>query len=188
MRSSSLPHLFVLNIQQWLHGPRAEGRCPNCENACSLEGGTLSLASPALLSSSQGKRDDNLTQANTHASPLTLVQRHLNDTLTGSRDRLPQAVAAATTNSSASPPGSVAETLSTCSSFVDYSDTTVNTEESKTIGGRHHIPHTFANEGPLTSSFSPPWGVVSRLMSIMIFLMFLYKLRSLKDNPQSTLS
>ncbi|PPQ82011.1 hypothetical protein CVT25_014663 [Psilocybe cyanescens] len=40
------------HLEDWLHGPNAEGRCPNCENACSLEGGTLSLATPTLLPSS----------------------------------------------------------------------------------------------------------------------------------------
>ncbi|KAF8888486.1 hypothetical protein CPB84DRAFT_1466933 [Gymnopilus junonius] len=27
------------HLADWLHGPNAEGRCPNCENACSPEGG-----------------------------------------------------------------------------------------------------------------------------------------------------
>ncbi|PPQ74869.1 hypothetical protein CVT24_002889, partial [Panaeolus cyanescens] len=36
----------------WLHGPNAQGTCPNCENPCSLKGGTLSLATPALVKGS----------------------------------------------------------------------------------------------------------------------------------------
>ncbi|KAF8811012.1 hypothetical protein BYT27DRAFT_7090613 [Phlegmacium glaucopus] len=160
------------HLADWLHGPKAEGRCPNCENACSLEGGTLSLASPPLHSSSQGKRNT-LPQAS-RSTPLT--------TLTNSRDQLlrPPAATTSTKNLSASPAGSVTETLSTCSSTVDYSDTTtVCSEESKTIKEQQsHVHHSFSKEEPLTSSFSPPWGVVSRLISIAIFLMFLYKLQS----------
>ena len=154
---------------QWLHGPEAEGRCPNCENACSLAGGTLSLASPSELSSSRARRY-NLAQNQAIHSPSTPVQLHLNDTLMNSRDEShPQVTLTNSTSSSST---------SSHSSTIDYSETTVSAEESKMIDEQHHIHHPFQNEEHLTNSFRLPWGVVSRLISILVFLMFLYKLRS----------
>ncbi|PPR00341.1 hypothetical protein CVT24_004361 [Panaeolus cyanescens] len=32
------------HLADWLHGPLGQGICPNCENPCSLNGGTVSLA------------------------------------------------------------------------------------------------------------------------------------------------
>jgi len=156
------------HLADWLHGPEAEGRCPNCENACSLAGGTLSLASPTELSSSKAKRN-NLALATHSSSSSTPVPPHLNDTLTSSRDESHPQVASTKFTPSAS----------TCSysSTVDDSETAVSTEESKMTDEQHHIHHPFPNEEHL-NSFSPPWGIVSRLISILVFLMFLYKLRS----------
>ena len=160
------------SFYQWLHGPEAEGRCPNCENACSLAGGTLSLASPTELSSSQARRNI-LAQALAQAihSSSTPVQPHSNDTLTKSLDESPPQVASTKLTPSPS-------TSSYSSSTVDYSETTVSAEESKMEEERHHIHHSFPNEEHLTNSFSPSWGVASRLISIVLFLIFLYKLRS----------
>ena len=163
--------LVSQSFKQWLHGPEAEGRCPNCENACSLAGGTLSLASPTDLSSSKAKRS-NLSQAiHSSSSSTTPIQPHLNDTLTSSRDELhPQVPSTHVTST----------TTSTCSSSstADYSETGVCAEESKIIDEHHHIHHPFPNEDHLTHSLSLPWGIASRLISILVFLLFLYKLRS----------
>jgi ABC-type Na+ efflux pump permease subunit len=150
------------HLADWLHGPEAEGRCPNCENACSLAGGTLSLASPTERSSLQAKRNK-LAQA-IHSSSSTPVQPQSNDTMTNLRDELHPQVASTNSTSSTS--------TSSYSSTIDYSETTVSAEESKE-DDQHHIHHPFQNE-----RISPPWGVASRIISILIFLMFLYKLRS----------
>lgn len=152
------------HLADWLHGPEAEGRCPNCENACSLAGGTLSLTS--LIHG----RLKNLTQT-IDSSPSTLVKPHSTDTLTSSQDRLHLQVASTSPSTSSSPTCS-------CSSTVDCSDTTICSEESKIMEKQNHVHHSFPHEEDLTNSFSVPWGIASRLVSIMIFLMFLYKLRS----------
>jgi len=158
------------HLADWLHGPEAEGRCPNCENACSLAGGTLSLASPSELSSSKARRYS-LAQTQAIHSPSTPVQLHLNDTLTNPRDESHPQMALTTTKSTSS------SSTSSHSSTVDYSETTISAEELKMIDEQHHI-HPFQNEEHLTNSFRLPWGVASRLISILVFLMFLYKLRS----------
>ena len=146
------------SFKQWLHGPEAEGRCPNCENACSLAGGTLSLASPSERSL-QARRN-NLPQA-IHSSSSDPVQPHSNDALTRLRNEShPQVPSSTDTTSSSS--------TSSHSSTLDYAETTVSAEDDP-----HHIHHPFANE-----RISPPWGVASRLISILMFMIFLYKLRS----------
>ena len=148
---------FSIHLKQWLHGPEAEGRCPNCENACSLAGGTLSL---------------DLAKAIHSSFSSTPVHPHSKDTLTSLRDKSHPRVASAKSS------GSTCSCSCSCSSSVDYSETGVSAEESKPTDEHYHIHHPFPSEEHLTDSFSLPWGVVSRLISILVFLMFLYKLRS----------
>ncbi len=163
---------------QWLHGPNAEGRCPNCENACSLEGSTLSLSSPPFASTSQsplGKRQA-LSPTNHgvfHPSPLAVVQPRSNHTL-GDQP-----------TSTSEPP-----THSTPTSLSSDRDQTISSIDDETE--KHPYPHPYM-KGSLaqlgsasasamnlssTTPFSSSWGALSRLMSIITFLMFIYKLLS----------
>ncbi|KAF9525862.1 hypothetical protein CPB83DRAFT_896615 [Crepidotus variabilis] len=187
------------HLADWLHGPNAEGRCPNCENACSLEGGTLSLATPTLRTPTQSttvSRRNTLTPSNRSTflpSPLTSVQCHSNDTLNGTRDT--------TSGSSASSPSSCSTSSSATASAVSSvnipSLVDTDQEDLKQHSHHHHRhrdhhPTLLYKEGftPLdvrsvpsmnfggTTPFSTSWGALSRLLSIITFLMFIYKLLS----------
>ncbi|KAF8157826.1 hypothetical protein B0H34DRAFT_797275 [Crassisporium funariophilum] len=166
------------HLAAWLHGPNAEGHCPNCENACSLEGGTLSLAPPARLPASQApsSKRNTLTPAKPAtfpSSPLTSVQTHCNDTLSDSRDRShPHASSEPTPpvpeGSSSTSPSLMHLTEvdlsapSSMSSSATGSSTTASVEEEQKSQGVYH--HTFHRQ-PTTSSmnlsttpFSSSWG------------------------------
>ncbi|KDR83217.1 hypothetical protein GALMADRAFT_239059 [Galerina marginata CBS 339.88] len=169
------------HIADWLHGPNAEGRCPNCENACSLDGGTLSLATPSLL---PRNKPGTLKPGVYASSPLSALQPHQNDTLPGSRDqsrfsgasppadsKLPSMPK---TSNSFPPKLTVSPASSTTASTAVSLDTTSSDDE---INFPHkHLLITPTNLS--TTPFSTSWGAVSRLMSIVTFLMFLYKLLS----------
>jgi len=153
------------NPFQWLHGPNAEGRCPNCENACSLEGGTLSLASPPLLPSSQVPKTKQamLKPARYPSSPLSALQPHKNDTLTAGPPPLPKPKSYG---------GRDAE--STSSSSTAASVDTNTADEDNPISNKLGVAPWITS----TTPFSTSWGAVSRLMSLLTFLMFVYKLLS----------
>jgi len=166
---------------QWLHGPNAEGRCPNCENACSLEGGTLSLSSPPLLATVQSpSRRHTLTPSNRglyHPSPLTVAQFRSNDTL---RDQpLPRSEVVLRIPDDTS--SSTSTTLVSGPAFSSTPD-----EDANEYHHPHNMKGSFTQLGSASASainlsttpFSSSWGAISRLMSIITFLMFIYKLLS----------
>ncbi|KAJ3511620.1 hypothetical protein NLJ89_g3994 [Agrocybe chaxingu] len=170
----------------WLHGQNAEGRCPNCENACSLEGSTLSLIPPALLPASQvpsHNRRNSLSpttklSGTSLSSPLTpAAQPRLNDAASESPKR-----AHAQGFSSPSLAALSADSTSTSSSSTVI--TASEESEDGDMRAEHHKgirPFIGANASTInlsTTPFSSSWGAVSRLMSIITFLMFLYKLLS----------
>ena len=163
---------------QWLHGPNAEGRCPNCENACSLEGSTLSLSSPLFKPTSQslpGKRHTPLPDNHGvfHPSPLAVVQPRSNHTLEDQRTSI-----------------SELPTHSTSTSLSSDRDPTISSIDED--AEKHPYPHPYVKGGiaqlgsasasamnlSSTTPFSSSWGALSRLMSIITFLMFIYKLLS----------
>ncbi|CAA7270685.1 unnamed protein product [Cyclocybe aegerita] len=172
------------HLADWLHGPNAEGRCPNCENTCSLEGSTLSLIPPALLPASQvpsHNRRHSLSPTTrlagaSFSSPLTPAA-HLNDAASESPKR-----AHAKGFSSSSLADLSADSTSTSSSSTVI--TASEESEDGDLKAEHHKstrPFIGANTSTLnlsTTPFSTSWGAVSRLMSIITFLMFLYKLLS----------
>ncbi|KIM41150.1 hypothetical protein M413DRAFT_28215 [Hebeloma cylindrosporum] len=169
------------HLADWLHGPNAEGRCPNCENACSLEGGTLSLAPPTLLPSSQVPRKRNLSKPPVYpSSPLAAMQPHHNDTLL---DSPPPANPAHATSTVADDKPSAASSTSSSATVSSSNGTAFSDEEP--VGHPHgivvptvHSASSVLNLGDSTTPFSTSWGTVSRFMSIVTFLMFLYKLLS----------
>ena len=104
-----------------------------------------------LLSSSNVTRNAN--NLNHSAFSSTPVQPHSKYTLTISRDELHSQVASIKLTSPAS----------TCSTV----ETGVSAEESKMTDKKHRIHHPFSNE---------EYSWASRLIRILVFLMFLYKL------------
>ncbi|KAF8182339.1 hypothetical protein BJ912DRAFT_978641 [Pholiota molesta] len=158
------------HLADWLHGPNAQGRCPNCENICSLDSTTLSLATPALLPASEVPTHDRRRRLSANQqskpkpgvylpSPLIAVQPHDNDTLDSHA------------------PGSSSSSSSATISTPD------SDEEGKTKNVAHGLPLKLAMASPSTTPlsttpFSTSWGAISRLMSIVTFMMFLYKLLS----------
>ena len=189
------PRCFAL---QWLHGPNAEGRCPNCENACSLEGSTLSLATPSLRSTSQtsSSRRNTLQPAKPAypSSPLSLVQPRLNDTLndphfqsrseptftSGSMPPAPSASRKANAASKTPVSWVVTSPSTTSSSSAASSEIAVSSDEDleRHRKGLDGLGLSSSTMNLSTTPFSASWGAVSRLMSIITFLMFLYKLLS----------
>lgn len=178
----------LIHIEQWLHGPNAEGRCPNCENACSLQGGTLSLSSPPLLSTAQTPSRHHMHHSLTPSnrgpylpSPLTVPQPHSNDTL---QDHSHPRSDVPLRNSD----DTLSSTSTTPSSDPTFSSTTNGDADEHHYYHRH--PHnmngSFTRLGSAspsainlsTTPFCSSWGVISRLMSIITFLMFIYKLLS----------
>ncbi|KAF8965892.1 hypothetical protein BDZ97DRAFT_1917903 [Flammula alnicola] len=178
------------HLQDWLHGPNAEGRCPNCENACSLEGGTLSLAPPTFLPSSPEalalNKCNKPIQAKSKpgvysSSPLTALQPHQNDTLQNSPPRSSPSGASpkkTTAFPQASPDGASSSSSSATVSSVS-SDEEVNPGHPYAFPLKLDVVAPSASSANLsTTPFSASWGAISRLMSIVTFLMFLYKLLS----------
>lgn len=158
---------------QWLHGPNAEGRCPNCENACSLEGGTLSLAPLTLLPSSQVPNQRNVSKPALYpSSPLAAIQPHHNDTLL---DSPPPANVA---DSKPSPASSTSSATVSSSNGTAFSDKAHFGQTHGIVVPAVHSASSVLNLGGSTTPFSTSWGTASRFISIVTFLMFLYKLLS----------
>jgi len=176
----ALLSIFFLQFLQWLHGPNAEGRCPNCENACSLEGGTLSLATPTLLPSSQAPNKRNVSKpASYPPSPLAAIQPHHNDTLL---DSPPPATSTHATLAPADDKPSHASSTSTptlsSANGTAFSDEERFDQPHGVAVPAVHSASSVLNLGGSTTPFSTSWGTASRFMSIVTFLMFLYKLLS----------
>ncbi|KAF4617782.1 hypothetical protein D9613_006302 [Agrocybe pediades] len=157
------------HLADWLHGPNAEGLCPNCENVCSLEGGTLSLATPSLLPSSQVPKPKRASLQPTvyPSSPLSEVQPHQNDTLTSSS---PSTTRRRRDGGSTTSSSSTTASMDTDSTLIEEANDIQILEKS----GGALAPAANAS----TTPFSTSWGAVSRLVSLLTFLMFVYKLLS----------
>ena len=165
---------------QWLHGPNAEGRCPNCENACSLEGGTLSLATPTLLASSQAPNKRNASKpASYPPSPLAALQPHHNDTLLDSPPpaKSTHATLAPADDNPLHASSTSSPTLSSANGTA-FSDEECPDQPHGVAVPAVHSASSVLNLGGSTTPFSASWGTASRFMSIVTFLMFLYKLLS----------
>ena len=174
-------------VSQWLHGPKADGRCPHCENACSLVGGTLPLSPLSLLSSpvSPYTKRQTLTPSNYgafHPSSLMPIQSHLNDSHhpVSTQNGKP-----AITFRAAIVPQSTSQSTTPSTSTALSSELAGSSSDEESIG-QHYRRLRFTQPGSSstrvmnlsTTPFSQSWGAISRLMSIITFLMFLYKLLS----------
>jgi len=180
---------FIANVSlqfcfQWLHGPNAEGRCPQCENACSLVGGTLPLSPLSLLQSpaSPHTRRQPLTPSNHgafHTSSLAPVQSQSNVL----QKRHP--LSTQTRNEVSPRAATVTQSTTPSTSTAASSELAGSSSDEESIR-QHYLRLPFTQPGsasasaisPSTTPFSQSWGAISRLMSIITFLMFLYKLLS----------
>lgn len=177
-----------LTTLQWLHGPNAEGRCPNCENLCSLQGGTLSLA-PLPLSSRPR------TPVTYTPSPLFALQAHHNDTMDREKpdvlSGLPSLRKTAASNASDS--ASTSSGLQSVNTSEDETSPQLPAypfKKSPSSCGEKAAPlkparsmqnmlATAAGAGVASPApVASQMGATTRLISIITFLLFLYKLLS----------
>ncbi|KAF8891580.1 hypothetical protein CPB84DRAFT_1784021 [Gymnopilus junonius] len=216
---TSLSSLFNANANtspQWLHGPNAEGRCPNCENACSLEGGTLSLATPSLKhhsaaaltapnskpspssrsssprSSPEGSQSQSQSKKKKNASSPSSRDHHDQPSFPGSSpprlphshsySQLPSAPVPVLTTNPTSSSATSSPTLSTAASIDTFSSGEDEPSPSYKTSLQIGIDVSAGSNANLsTTLFSAPtssWGAASRLVSIVVFLMLVYKVLS----------
>ncbi|KAF8891567.1 hypothetical protein CPB84DRAFT_1783966 [Gymnopilus junonius] len=196
-------------------------RCPNCENACSLEGGTLSLATPSLKhpsaaplttpnskpspssrsssprSSPEGSQSQSQDQSKkkknaSYASSPSSRDHHDGPSFPGSSpprlphshsySQLPSATVPVLTtdptssSTTSSPTLSTAASIDTFSSGEDEPSPSHKTSLQIGIGAGSNL-----NPNLSTTLFSAPtssWGAASRLVSIVVFIMLVYKVLS----------
>ncbi|KAF5317831.1 hypothetical protein D9619_012633 [Psilocybe cf. subviscida] len=174
------------HLRDWLHGPNAEGLCPNCENPCSLQGGTLSLAPPL---SSRPKTP--ITYA---PSPLVALQAHHNDTLDKEKadvltgmPSLRKATASNASDSASTSSGlqsvntSEDETSPQLPAYALKKSPSSCGEKAGTFTPARSMQNKLAMAtgagGGGTAPAAAQTGAI-RLISIVTFLLFLYKLLS----------
>ncbi|PPR00546.1 hypothetical protein CVT26_009878 [Gymnopilus dilepis] len=185
------------HLADWLHGPNAEGRCPNCENPCSLEGGTLSLVTPSLKTpeSSQARPSASQPGSDPPSSSHSTSQPVQSCAQPSSRDQASfpgssalrhskptSSVPVLATPDQASSSSTSSPTISTAGSLdvINSSDEEPRPDPHSTASLKASLQLGINGAGNSlsTTPFSTSWGAISRFMSIVTFLMFLYKLLS----------